>query len=193
MNVFTTLTVISMAVAAAMTMIVLRLVFQERRRSAARVAALESDIYRTAEEDILVLHDPPSPARLGDMLMTDSPTQRAFPIAPVVAGGAAIVLALLVGVSRYHAAADEPRPAPAVAADQVLQLLSLNHEREDDHLTIRGVVRNPPRGSEVDHLTAVVLLFNQQGGFLTSGRSAVGKYRVSFRTDDRVVPHVDRR
>lgn len=216
MNVFTTLTVISMAVAAAMTMIVLRLVFQERRRSAARVAALESDIYRTAEEDILVLHDPPSPARHGEMLMTDSPTQRAFPIAPVVAGGAAIVLALLVGVSRYHAAADEPRPAPAVAADQVLQLLSLNHEREDDHLTIRGVVRNPPRGSEVDHLTAVVLLFNQQGGFLTSGRSAVeaaalqpgtesgfvvtvpgasdvGKYRVSFRTDDRVVPHVDRR
>jgi len=44
MNVFTTLTVLSMAVAAAMTMIVLRLVLQERRRSAARVAALESDI-----------------------------------------------------------------------------------------------------------------------------------------------------
>lgn len=216
MNLFTTLTVISMAVAAAMTMIVLRLVLQERRRSAARVAALESDIYRTAEEDIVVLHDPPSPGRHSEMLVTDSPTQRAFPIAPVVAVGAAIVLALLVGVSRYHAATDEPRPAPAVAADQVLQLLSLNHEREDDHLTVRGVVRNPPRGSEVDHLTAVVLLFNQQGGFLTSGRSAVesaalqpgnesrfvvtvpgasdvGKYRVSFRTDDRVVPHVDRR
>jgi hypothetical protein len=216
MNLFTTLTVISMAVAAAMTMIVLRLVLQERRRSAARVAALESDIYRTAEEDIVVLHDPPSPARHSEMLLTDSPTQRAFPIAPVVAVGAAIVLALLVGVSRYHAATDEARPAPAVAADQVLQLLSLDHEREDDHLTVRGVVRNPPRGSEVDHLTAVVLLFNQQGGFLTSGRSAVepaalqpgnesrfvvtvpgasdvGKYRVSFRTDDRVVPHVDRR
>jgi hypothetical protein len=68
----------------------------------------------------------------------------------------------------------------------------------------------------MDHLTAVVLLFNQQGGFLTSARSPVesatlppgsettfsisvpgaadvGRYRVSFRTDDRVVPHVDRR
>src|SRR4029450_4940066 len=95
-------------------------------------------------------------------------------IAPVVAVGAAIVLALLVGVSRYHAATVEPRPAPVVAADQVLQLVSLDHERGDDHLTVRGVVRNPPRGSEVDHLTAVVLLFNQQGGFLTSGRSGGG-------------------
>jgi len=217
MNVFTTLTVLSMAVAAAMTMIVLRLVFRERRRSAARVAALEADIYRTEEEDILVLHDPPSPARNSERLLADSPIQRSFPIAPVVAVGAAVVFGILVGLSRYRAATDEPvRPAPTVAADQVLQLLSLDHERDDDHLTVRGVVRNPPRGSEVDHLTAVVLLFNQQGGFLTSGRSAVdtaalqpgaessfavtmpgasdvGKYRVSFRTDDRVVPHVDRR
>lgn len=217
MNVFTTLTVLSMAVAAAMTMIALGLVFRERRRSAARVAALEADIYRTEEEDILVLHDPLSPARSTERLLADSPTHRSFPIAPVAAAGAAVIVGMLVGVSRYRAATDEPvRPASAVAADQVLQLLALDYERGDDHLTVRGVVRNPPRGSEVDHLTAVVLLFNQQGGFLTSGRSVVesaalppgtearfavtvpgafdvGKYRVSFRTDDRVVPHVDRR
>ena len=217
MSVFTTLTVISVAVAAAMTMIVLRLVFRERHRSAARVAALEAEIYRTEEEDILVLHDPPSIARSSERLLADIPTQRTFPIAPVVAVAAAVIFGALVGLTRYRAATDEPaRPAPAVAADQVLQLLSLDHERDDDHLTVRGVVRNPPRGSEVDHLTAVVLLFNQQGGFLTSGRAAVesaalqpgtearfvvtvpgasdvGKYRVSFRTDDRVVPHVDRR
>jgi hypothetical protein len=217
MNVFTALTVISMAVAAAMTMVVLRLVFLERRRSAARVAGLEADIYRTSEEDILVLHDPRSLARSSERLLTDSPPQRSFPIVPVMAVGAVIVLGALVGLSRYRPTSDVPvRPAPAVAADQVLQLVSLDHERDDDHLTVRGVVRNPPRGNEVDHLTAVVLLFNQQGGFLTSGRSAVesvalqpgtearfvvtvpgasdvGKYRVSFRTDDRVVPHVDRR
>jgi hypothetical protein len=120
-------------------------------------------------------------------------------------------------MSRYRAAPAGPvRPAQALAADQALQLVSLNHERADDRLTISGVVRNPPRGTQVDHLTAVVLLFNQQGGYLTSGRSPVesatlqpgaeskfvvtvpgasdvGKYRVSFRTDDRVVPHVDRR
>jgi len=218
MNVFTTLTLFSVAIAAAMTLVVLRLVLQERRRSAARVAALEADIYRTAEEDILVLHDPPStPERGVETLLPVSSGPRAFPIAPVVAVGAAIALGILVGLSRYGAATDEPsRPSQTLAADQVLQLVSLDHVTTDDSLTIRGTVRNPPRGSEVDHLTAVVLLFNQQGGFLTSGRSpvesatlepgteanfvvtvpgaaAVGKYRVSFRTDDRVVPHVDRR
>jgi hypothetical protein len=97
-----------------------------------------------------------------------------------------------------------------------LELVALGHERDADRLTIRGVVRNPPSGGEVSDLTAVVFLFNRDGGFLTSGRAAidssalapgaespfavtvagaadVGRYRVSFRTGDGVVPHVDRR
>jgi len=217
MNALTTLTLLSIAIAAAMTTVVLRLVFQERRRSAARVAALEADIYRTEEEDILLLHDPaPLPSRNGERSFTEPPP-RAIPLAALVAVVAAIAFAILAGMSRYRVESVEPaRPIAALPADQALQLLSLDQERSDDRLTVRGVVRNPPRGSEVDHLTAVVLLFNQQGGFLTSGRSPiesaslqpgteakfvvtvpgaadVGKYRVSFRTDDRVVPHVDRR
>jgi hypothetical protein len=77
-------------------------------------------------------------------------------------------------------------------------------------------VRNPPSGAPVARLTAVVFAFNADGGFLASGRAiieasalrpggestfvvsvpgagAVGRYRVSFRADDRVVPHVDKR
>jgi hypothetical protein len=216
MNTLTTLTVIAISVAAAMTALVLRLVFEERRRSAARVASLEADIYRTEEEDILVLHDPPSLERNVRVLRNPAPPQT-LSLAPLVAVFAATAFALFAGVSRYRAISSEPaRPPATQAADQVLQLLSLDHEQASDRLTVRGVVRNPPRGSEMDHLTAVVLLFNQQGGFLTSGRSPiesatlqpgteakfvvtvpgaadVGKYRVSFRTDDRVVPHVDRR
>jgi hypothetical protein len=216
MNALTSLTFISLAIAATMTAIVLRLVLQERRRSAARVAALEADIYRTEEEDILVLHDPPSTVR-DSARMPSAVSRPALGLTPLVAVFAAVAFAVFAGMSRYRAASVGPeRPAQALAADQALQLLSLNHERADDRLTITGVVRNPPRGTEVDHLTAVVLLFNQQGGYLTSGRSPVesatlqpgaeatfvvtvpgasdvGKYRVSFRTDDRVVPHVDRR
>ena len=67
-----------------------------------------------------------------------------------------------------------------------------------------------------DPLTAVVFLFTRDGGFLASGRAAVespaagtgrestfvvtvpaaadvDRYRVSFRTDDHIVPHVDHR
>jgi hypothetical protein len=97
-----------------------------------------------------------------------------------------------------------------------LELVALTHERDADRLTVRGVVRNPRAGAEVNGLTAVVFLFNRDGGFAASGRAAVdavplvrgmeapfavtipgtvdvGRYRVSFRTDERVVPHVDRR
>ena len=97
-----------------------------------------------------------------------------------------------------------------------LELVALGYEREGDRLTVRGIVRNPSSGAPLDALTAVVFLFNGDGRFLGSGRAtvespalgpggesaflvtvpgarAVGRYRVSFRSEDRVVPHVDRR
>jgi hypothetical protein len=97
-----------------------------------------------------------------------------------------------------------------------LELVALGHERDGDRLTVRGIVRNPGSGARMDRVTAVVFLFDRTGGFLASGRVAieaaalrpggaspfvltmpgageVGRYRVSFRTGDRVVPHVDRR
>jgi len=105
--------------------------------------------------------------------------------------------------------------APPTAAAP-LELVALGHERDGDRLTVRGVVRNPASGTAVDRLTAVVFLFSRDGGFLSSGRVAiessalrpgtesafvvtvpgagdVGRYRVSFRSDERIVPHVDRR
>lgn len=98
-----------------------------------------------------------------------------------------------------------------------IELIALDHERSADGLTVRGIVRNPANGLDVTHLTAVVLLFNSTGNFVATGRGAVvagdllpgaqasfvvsvpgaldvGRYRVSFRTDDdHVVPHVDKR
>jgi hypothetical protein len=105
-----------------------------------------------------------------------------------------------------------PNP-PAVVP---LELVALGHERDGDHLTVRGIIRNPAAGAEVRGLTAVVYLFKDDGGFVGSGRAViaspalvpggesafvvtmagatdVARYRVSFRTEDRVVPHVDRR
>ena len=97
-----------------------------------------------------------------------------------------------------------------------LELIALGHERNADRLTVRGTVRNPPAGSDISRLTAVVFAFKHDGGFLISARAPVdtaalapgaespfvvvvpgaadvGRYRVSFRTDAAVVPHVDRR
>ena len=97
-----------------------------------------------------------------------------------------------------------------------MELVALSHDRDGDRITIRGVVRNPREGANVDQLTAVAYLFDREGGFAWKWRAAidvpalapgaesafvvtvdhaanVGRYRVSFKTGERVVPHVDRR
>ena len=135
----------------------------------------------------------------------------------VVGTLATATLLLSSGSQAAKAVSAESRTTPAGTPNPVpLELLALGHDRTGDELTVRGVIRNPSSGVAVDRLTAVVFLFNRDGSFLTTGRATVespalvpggesrfvvtvpsaadvGRYRVSFRTDDRVVPHVDRR
>ena len=111
-----------------------------------------------------------------------------------------------------------PTPAPqtAEASARPLELVTLRHQRQGDTLVITGLVRNPPDATATQGLVAVAFAFDKQGTFLMSGRSVldfpqlkageespfsitipqaggVGRYRVSFRTDAGIVPHVDRR
>ena len=111
-----------------------------------------------------------------------------------------------------------PTPAPqtAEASSRPLELVTLRHQRQGDTLVITGLVRNPPDATATEGLVAVAFAFDKQGTFLMSGRSVldfpqlkageespfsitipqaggVGRYRVSFRTDAGIVPHVDRR
>jgi hypothetical protein len=107
-----------------------------------------------------------------------------------------------------------PEPTPA-APGTTVELVKLGHHRDNDRLIVEGVVRNPANGSWVHHLTAVVLMFNSSGALVATERSPVEssdlepgaasqfavsvpgseivRYRISFRTDERVVPHVDKR
>ena len=148
----------------------------------------------------------------------------------VGAGVIGAIAALVLGASllrgRPAAAPTTPTAPPAAAtgdnrgvapaAPVPLELVALGHERDGNRLIVRGVVRNPSAGSAVEPLTAVVFVFNAEGGFVTSARAAVdanalrstgettfavtvpdaasvSRYRVSFRSGDRIVPHVDRR
>ena len=117
-----------------------------------------------------------------------------------------------VALTPAAAAAREARTAGAAA----LELVALGHDRDADRITVRGIVRNPDGGAALDRLDVVVFLFDRDGGFLGSGRTDlespalgpglesqflvtvataadVSRYRVSFRSRDRIVPHVDRR
>ena len=271
-------TLASLAMAAVLLVLVWRLLREERRRSAARVAALEAGIRGVTAADIgseAPVLTPISPAPMSasrpataapvaaadagaprrvtvgddplsrplDSGLSDRPAARLVPphadlfgtsgrparasrnlglIAAigVLIVGTAVSLAVLSSrtETRPALAAADRHAATTVATTSAspLELLSLRHRRDGEALSITGVVRNPVNGGRVQNLTAVVFLFDRDGGFLASGRApidyttlvpgdespfvvtvkepgAVGRYRVSFRTDDKVMPHIDRR
>jgi len=222
-------TLLSLAVAGTMSVVAWRVAGEERRRSEARVAALAADI-RSADVDVdLPLGTAVADAPISGGMFTFIQPPTALPrLATVVLAGVLVVgagAALLVALGRsgevaansvskpVAGAAESHSTAPPQTA-RALELVALGHERDRNQLTVRGIVRNPVNGSPVNQLTAVVLLYNRNGGFLTTGRALVqapslgpggestflvtipgaadvGRYRVSFRSEDRVIPHVD--
>ena len=155
-----------------------------------------------------------------DLFVSQRAPSAARPFVVLAAGavvfGAAVMMAIAAGGTFSRAPRAANPAAVAVPAALPLELVALGHERVGDQLTVRGVVRNPSSGAGMDRLTAVVFVFTADGGFVASGRAAVelpalrpggestfvvtvprasdvGRYRVSFRTDDRLVSHVDRR
>jgi hypothetical protein len=220
-------TLTSTLLAAIMSLVAWRIAGDERRRSEARIAALAADIHGVERPgtrgpgDDLELRPRGNVSPGADLFTAAQPSSGSrWPA--VVAGGAfvlasaaALVIVLGGGSAGTTHASNQPS-AVAAAAPLPLELVALGHERDGDRLTVRGIVRNPPTGAAVDRLTAVVFVFKQDGGFLSSGRVAVeasalrpgtesifvvtvpgagdvGRYRVSFRSDDQIVPHVDRR
>jgi hypothetical protein len=106
--------------------------------------------------------------------------------------------------------------AQAMGPNSPLELVSLTHQRQNAKLAVSGLVRNPLSGQPIERLSAVVFLFDRTGTFVTSSRAnvdflklgsgdespfvvsldapqSVARYRVSFRTDEGIVPHVDHR
>ena len=209
-------TFISLMLAVAMSGVAWRVVREERRRSQARVEALAAAIRHeesgAEKRDGTRLYGDlftaavrrPARARLGLVVVLG-----AFAVAGVAA--VAVALSALSGTTGAVPAATTVR-----MADAPLELVALEHERAGDTLSVQGVVRNSRDAAPVSQLVAVVFAFSRAGGFVASRRAAVatptlaagaessftvtlpglgdvGRYRVSFRTEDRVMPHIDRR
>jgi hypothetical protein len=228
------ITVVSSLVALAMSVVGWRVKQGEKRRAAARVAALAAAAAEPARlgepvsarvEPIVVTHRPPSP-RQEDTNVVE-PTLRheflggsaAVPTGTSHQRGLVAAAAIFaIGLTTFVAVRMSGSPAVAAPASPAapLELLSLRHEREGGRLSVAGLVRNPAAGVSVERLTAVVLLFDQPGTFVTSSTAPVdflrlgpgdespfvvkldappnvARYRVSFRTDNGTLAHVDRR
>ena len=229
-------TVGSLIVALVMSVAAARLARDERKRAAARVAALTAaagvEELRKAPWATAAVAPAPrvEPEVATDLVLSESPSavRHGFLHAsstPPASGGAQRTLALVAAVLFVAVALglvwtiSEGRTATSAAAvttDTPLELVSLRHDRQSSKLAVSGLVRNPIAGRPVERLSAVVFLFDQQGSFLASAKAPVdfvklgagdespfvvslaapanvARYRVSFRTDEGIVPHIDRR
>ena len=133
-----------------------------------------------------------------------------------LAVAAAVLFVGLLGGLVFMMSGPRGTSAAAVGPNSPLELVSLRHDRKSEKLAVSGLVRNPAAGQPVERLSAVVFLFDRQGAFVTSAKAdvdflklgagdespfvvsldapaTVARYRVSFRTDEGVVPHIDRR
>ena len=131
-----------------------------------------------------------------------------------------IVIGAIIGARMSDSAAASPTPthrdAAATSAPAPLELMSMRHQRQGTTLTVSGLVRNPSQGVAMNSVTAVVFAFDRNGAFLASGRAAldfstlapgeespfvvnvpnvsdVARYRVTFRSGNGVVRHIDKR
>lgn len=243
------ITLVSLGIALAMGVVAWRASNEEKRRAAARVAALSAAAH-TGVESVTAPVPAPSSAippaapwkaartvKAGLLDTFGSESEAAAPPEVAVHTGflganaparesagrqrglaaAAAVLAFLVGAFAFVRVGGDAATVETTAATAApLELLSLRHEREGAVLSVAGLVRNPPSATGVQGVSAVVFLFDQQGTFVTSARApidfvkltagdespfvvkvqapkSVARYRVSFRTDDGTLPHVDRR
>ncbi len=214
----TVVTLFSLALAATMTAVAWRLARDEQRRSAARVAALAAEITRDTDQVPMDL-DLRAADATGPSVLPHPPTDRqrrrlvlGVGIGIAIAAAVAALAVPLGGGVATGVATSVSKPAAPVALP-TLELIALDHFRTGNQLTVHGIVRNPGR-TEIDHLTAVVVLFDRDGAELSTARAGmgrlapageapfsitvpdsglVGRYRVSFRQGDTVVPQVDRR
>jgi hypothetical protein len=184
-----------------------RVARNDRERSDARVAALAAAIDGTPTDE--------SPAP-----MFERAPRAGLQGRPLMKVGVGFVMAVLVIVliamsSGRHKGNVAEAAATAAAPGQSLELLSMRHARAGKNLIVTGLVRNPGAAPNAP-IQAVVFVFDRDGGFVASGRAPiefgtiargdespfqvtipdikdVGRYRVSFRTEAGIVPHVDRR
>jgi hypothetical protein len=191
-----TVTLLSMAMAAALSVIVWRMLRDERQRSEARVTALTAMASRPMKP---AATSDRRPAAL-DLPIRQSPIVTAAPLfaepeqsSPwgnrfaVMAGvGLVLASAILFALTANNRRAMRPAQVAGVpaATGQTasvgearpavgLELLSLRDSRQAGALTITGLVQNPRGGSLLSRVTVTAYAFDDKGAFLASGRALI--------------------
>lgn len=182
---------LSLAMAIAMALVVMKLLGDERRRSDARVAAL-SDMAgglkpevgpgaqgATRFADLALRPDTPGVAGVGDLFAEpkrSSPWGRRLAVIGTLAAmilATGFVLTSRGSSSTAGAPAAPPAPATPAAGVAPLELLSLRHTQDAERLTITGLVQNPRGAASLTRVVATAFAFGPDGTFLAGGRAPI--------------------
>ncbi|HEX2442975.1 MAG TPA: hypothetical protein VHJ77_03440 [Vicinamibacterales bacterium] len=189
------ISVVSLALTSAMSFVTWRVLSLERRREAARVAALVNLADGGSRQPADLILDKRSERRephVDSGAQTifaapdrPSPSGRRIVAVAAVAAVMALAVAALLFVSRSSGSAggNVQRAGAGVRNGSVattgttttapLELLSLRHERNGEKLTITGLVRNPENGPRLERISAVAFIFDPSGTFVASERALV--------------------
>lgn len=183
------ITTVSVIVALVSAGIAWRVVDADRRRRAARVAALAAaaGVDRTPAPAEVAPPDAAEPDGLHEFKPArDTAPGAPMPMfaAPVADSGSGgrqhrlLAAAAVAGVLAMTGAAvmllsGRGPGASQAAARPPLELLALTHARADGQLTVSGVVRNPATSGEVREVLAEVRVFDAAGLLISSRRAPV--------------------
>ena len=211
-------TIISLAMTMAMAIVTSRLLREERRRAEAQVAELMTELEHALQARPRFAASPAAPPQTArpaaDLRATGGGRPWQSSLRPkILAAGAVVLLLAIVSFSWVER---RPAAAPAAVDARPVELLSLDHTRNGDYLSISGTVRNPSDGTQRDQLSVTATLFDEDGEIVGAGQTPlpvaalapdsetpftislpdadrVDRYRISFSQDQKNVPHVDRR
>jgi hypothetical protein len=184
-----TVTLLSMAMAASLSVIVWRMLRDERHRSEARVVALTA---KAGTRDPgqgtrdLILREPPVSASVATRMFAERQVTSPWGTRFAVMAGlglvvASLILLALTATAKSAATRQAGRTAAAAVAANAgsnpsvagLELLSLRDTRQPGSLTITGLVQNPRGGAPLSRVTVTAYAFDDQGAFLASGRASI--------------------
>ncbi len=210
-------TIISLAMTMAMAIVTSRLLREERRRAEAQVAELMTELEHALQARPRFAASPAAPPQTArpaaDPRAAGGRPWQSSLRPKILAAGAVVLLLVIVSFSWVER---RPAAAPAAVDARPVELLSLDHTRNGDYLSISGTVRNPSDGTQRNQLSVTATLFDEDGEIVGAGQTPlpvaalapdsetpftislpdadrVDRYRISFSQDQKNVPHVDRR
>ena len=177
-----TVTLLSMGMAGALSIIVWRMLRDERQRGDARVAALATLTARTptgsASAD-LSIRQSSAPIAMGG-LFEEHPAESPWGQRFAVMGALGLVLASVLFIAlaataktSARAGTVENNAAAAAPTRASLELISLRDSRQDSSLTITGLVRNVDPATSLQRVSVTAYAFDDKGLFVASGRTLI--------------------